>query len=126
MPEGGSRPGRRTEPRLELGEARFNGVVLGGIRGEEEPGRPHRLNRAADRLPFVDGEVVQDHSVARPQRGAEPLLDIGPEGGTVQGPGQQHRRGQAVTAQARDESGRTPVAGRQAGSQPLLPSTPPA
>ena len=66
LPEGGLRPGRGSaQERFELGKDLFDGVVVGGIRGEEEQGRPHGFNRLADRRPFVDGEIVQDDGVAR-------------------------------------------------------------
>ena len=69
VPEGGSRPGRRgAQERLELGKDLFDGVVIGGIRGEEEQGRPRCFNRLADRRPFVGAEIVQDDCVARAQR----------------------------------------------------------
>ena len=109
VPEGGLRPGRRAPPRLEFGKDLFDRIVLGGIRGEEEQGGPRSLNRLAHRHPFVDGEIVQADRVARPQRRASHLLDVGPEGEAVQGPGQQHRRREALGAQASNAGGRPPV-----------------
>ena len=71
VPEGGPRPGRcGAQERLELSKDLFDGVVIGGIRGEEEQGRSHGFNRLTDRRAFVDGEIVQDDGVPRPQRWA--------------------------------------------------------
>ena len=68
-PEGRLRTGRHgTESGLELGKDLFDGVVIWGIRGEEEQGRPRCLNRLADRRSFVSAEIVQDDRVARSQR----------------------------------------------------------
>ena len=66
LPEGGRCPGRcGAEQRLELGKDLFDGIVIRGIRGEEEQSRPRCLKRLADRRPFVDAEIVQDDRVAR-------------------------------------------------------------
>jgi hypothetical protein len=58
----------------------------------------------------VGRQIVHDHDVTGPKLGRENLLRIGQEGCTIHRSIEQHRRRQAVQAQAGGEGGRLPVA----------------
>ncbi len=74
--------------------------------------RPHR--RA-----LVGRQVVHDHDIARLQRRAQDLLDVGQEPPPGHRPIQHHRCCEAAQAQTGDEGGGLPVPMQDAGAQPL-------
>ena len=71
-------------------------------------------------------QVVQDDDVARREGGGEELLGIGGEGVAVHRAVEDHGRGEAAEAQARDQGGRLPVAMRDRGAAALAAWAAPA
>jgi len=69
-------------------------------------------------------EVGRHHNVALLQRGDEFLPKVGEEQFTVCGSVDDHRRGQAIVTQRRDERGRLPMAVRHFSDE-SLPTTQP-
>ena len=66
----------------------------------------------------MDGQVVEDHDVAGPQRGHEHLLDVGEECGVVDRAVEDRRRLQAVPAQRGDHGVRLPVSAGRVIAEP--------
>jgi len=69
---------------FQLRKRELDGIEVRAVRGEEAEAGPGLFNRRLDLGLFVDGEIVEDHDVARPERRHEHLLDVGQEGGIVE------------------------------------------
>ena len=95
---------------LELGECHLDGVEIGAVgREEQEPGSALLQDRLCP-FALVAGEIVQNDNVARLQGGSELGLDIDLKDRAVHGFVGDPGCGQAIAAQAGDESLRAPVA----------------
>ncbi len=79
---------------------------------------------AADRLPFVAAEVVDDDDIARLKGGDEHLLDIGQKGLAIDWAVDDAGRVDAIVAQRGQEGQRPPAALGNLGDQPFAAQRP--
>ncbi len=103
----------RAEERLQFGERLFNGIEVRAVGRKKSQQGSRLLDRGAHRGLFVGGEIVEHNDIARPQRGHQDLLDVGPEGGVVDRPIEHGSGRQGRGAQRRDDGVRLPVAARR-------------
>jgi hypothetical protein len=78
-----------------------------------------------DPFNLVAAEIVEDHDVSRPERGAEKLLYPGQEQFAVHGSVGDHWSGQLVQSEPRDECRCLPVAEGRRSDASLPPGSPP-
>jgi len=71
------------------------------------------LNGRAHLGLLVGGEIIEHDDIALAQRGHEDLLDVGAEGGSVDRPIEDGRRGQLRRTEGRDHRVRLPMAARR-------------
>lgn len=74
---------------------------------------------------FVNGQIIEDHHVARPKRRDEYLLDVGEKRGIVERAVKDRRRAEALDAQRSDHRVGLPVATRRMVPEPRAPRTAP-
>ena len=113
----GARP-CRAEEGFQFGEGLFNRIEVGAVGREEAEGRAHGGDRRLHGRLLVDREVVEDDHVAGPQRRHQHLLDVGEEGGIVEGAGEDGRGAEARATQRRDDRVGFPVPTRREVAQP--------
>ena len=89
---------RCPQKRFQFRKRHLDGIEVGAVRREKSQPSADAFNRCLDFWLFVGGEVVEDHDIARAQRGDEDLLDVGEERGVIDGAIEHGRRGQAVDA----------------------------
>lgn len=77
---------RRSEKRLQFGERELNRIEVGTVRREKPQLRADGFNRGTYGGLFVDGEIVEDNDIPRPQRRDQDLVHIGEEGRIVDRP----------------------------------------
>ena len=65
------------QPGLKFAEGPFNRVKIGGIRGQVPQPRPVFFDHLLQSVYLVHGQVIEHHHVARPQRGAQDLVEVG-------------------------------------------------
>ena len=58
----------------------------GGIRGQVQQPRPVFFDRLFPPVDLVHGQIIEHHHIARPQRGAQHLVEAGREDRPVHGP----------------------------------------
>ena len=104
---------------LELGEDLFDGVKVWRVWRQEQQFCADAADCAADGRPFVAGEVIHDHDVARRESGHEELFDILKEARPVDRLIENAWRIDPVAAQGGKEGHRLPVAVRHFGVEPL-------
>jgi hypothetical protein len=114
---------RRAQEGFQLGKRELDGIEVRAIRREEAEARPDPFDRGLDLGLFVDDEIVEDHHVARPKRRHEHLLDVGEEGGIVEGPVEHGRGLKPVDAQRRNDRVRLPVSTGRVVPEPGAPRT---
>jgi hypothetical protein len=107
--------GRLPEHGLQLGEGPLDRVEVGAVGREAEQARPGCPDRRAHVRPLAAAEVIHDDDVAGLQLGHQHLVDVGPEGGAVEGALEHQGRDHAGPAQPGDEGGGLPVPVRDAG-----------
>ena len=84
--------------------------------------RPDGFNRSTDPGHFMTGQIVQDDSIARAERGGQDLFDLGHEARAIDRAVEDGRRGELVRPQGGNDRRGLPVAvgdfRHQAGSTP--------
>jgi hypothetical protein len=109
---------RGAQERFQFREREFDRIEVGTVRGEKSQVCARPFNGELHRRLLVDGEVIEHHDVAGPQRGDEHLLDIGEKRRIIDGP-VEHRRGvQAARPQGGDDGVRLPVPTRRVIADP--------
>lgn len=108
-----------TQLGLHFGEDHLDRIEVGAVGRQEQQLSTRRFDGAADGRDFMDGKIVHDDDVIRPQRGDEDLLYIGGEqlgiDRTVEHVGCDH----AVLTDTADEARRLAVTMRHSGDQTL-------
>jgi len=120
MPDGGD--GSLTglaQQRLELGEHHLDGVQVWAVWRQEQQVRTSLADGAANRRAFVAAQIVENHDIARLQRGHKELLYPGKEGDGVDGAVQHAGCLNAIRAQGRQEGHGFPVTMRHPRYQAL-------
>ena len=116
---------RRTHEGFEFGERLFDRIEVWAVGRQEPQLGPDVFDRRTHRGLFVDGEVVEHHHVARPQRGHQDLFDIGEERRVVDRPIEDRRRAESVQPQGGDHRMGLPMAARRVIVEPFAPRTAP-
>jgi hypothetical protein len=109
-----------------IGEDLLDRIEVRGVGRKEHQGRPGGFDRRAGAVDFMGRQIVKGDDVARREAGCEEGLGIGGEGVAVHRPVDDHGRGEAAEAQARDQGGGLPVTVRDRGAAPLAARTAPA
>jgi len=104
---------------FQLGEDLLDWIEVWAVGRQEQQARTSRPDCSSDGRLLVAGEVVEDDDVARPQRGAELLLDPLGEAGAIDRLIEGERCVDPVAAQGGDEGHRLPVAIRHLCVKPL-------
>lgn len=116
---------RRAEKRFQLGKGEFDRIEIRTVGRQKPQPRTDPLDRRLHLGLLVHRQVIKDHDVARAQRRREHLLDVGEEGGVVDGPVEHGRGVQAVDAQRRDDGVGLPVAARRVVAEAQATGTAP-
>jgi hypothetical protein len=114
---------RGAQEGLQLGKREFDRVQVRAVRRQEAQARADAVNGGVHLRLLVDGEIVEDHHVARPEGGHEHLLDIGEKGGIVERAIEYRRRVQAIHPESGNDRVRLPVATRRVVAQSRAPRT---
>ena len=109
---------------FELGEELLDRVEVWTVCREEEELGTCGADCAADRLPFVAAEVVDDDDIARLKGGDEHLLDIGQKGLAIDWAVDDAGRVDAIVAQRGQKGQRPPAALGNLGDQPFAAQRP--
>ena len=97
------------EKRFQFRKRQLDGIEVRAV-GRQEPDEGPRAFDGHLRLGlFVDGEVIEDHDVARPEGGHEHLLDVSQKGWLVEGAIEHGGRVEAIPAERRDHRVRLPM-----------------
>ena len=104
---------------LELGKDLLDGVQVWRVWRQEQQARASAADCCADSRPFVAGEVVHDHDIARRERGHEELLDILKKARPVDRLIEHTGGIDPVAAKGGKEGHRLPVTVRHFGVEPL-------
>ena len=111
------------QERFQFGKRLLDRIEVGTVRGKKPELRADPFDRGADLWLLVDGEVIEDHNVARAQRGHEDLFDIGEETRTVDRAVEDGWRAEALEPQRRDHRMGLPVAAGRVIAEPRAPWT---
>ena len=79
--------------------------------------RAERFDGRAHLGLFVDGQIVEHHDIAAPQRRGQHLLHVGAKAGVVYGPIKHGRRGESGGSQRRHDGVRLPMPTRRVIAQ---------
>ena len=97
------------EKRFQFRKRQLDGIEVRAV-GRQEPDEGPRAFDGHLRLGlFVDGEVIEDHDVARPEGGHEHLLDVSQKGWLVEGAIEHGGRVEAIPAERREHRVRLPM-----------------
>ena len=113
-------------PVLDLRERLLDGIEIGRVWGQEPQSCAGVFDDLARGLGFVASQIVGDDDVAGPQRRNQLLLDISAEALAIDGPIEDARRGEPVTAKRRQEGHGAPAAMRGIATQSLALGSPTA
>ena len=69
----------RAEERFQFGEREFDRIEVGAVGREKPELGADGFDGGADLRLFVDGEIIEDHHIARLERRRQDLLDVGEE-----------------------------------------------
>jgi hypothetical protein len=76
---------------LNLLNGNLDRIEVGRVLRQVKQGHPRVFDRLADGCSFVNIDVVYNDDVAAPERGDQPMLDIGPEHLCVHGTIDHHQ-----------------------------------
>ena len=119
-PEGvdGPAPGG-AQDRFEFGEAEFDRIQIGTIRGQIHQCGARGLDGASDPRDFVGAEVVGDHDVLGVECGDQDLFDVGEEARSVHRAVEHAWRRETGHAQRGNEGAGLPARKRSVVIDPL-------
>ena len=110
---------------LEFGECHLDRIEIRRIGRQVEKDRAPGLDRGADALDLVGGQVVDHDDVALRQARSQHFLNIDQEGFAVHRSIQHPRRDQAVAAQSGRKGGGLPMPEGRLADQPLATTAAP-
>lgn len=114
------------EQRLEFGEGHLDWIEVRGIRRQVQQTCTDAFYRRPNADDLVDREVVHDDAIAGFQGRQKKVPDISQEDGAIHRPISDHRCGDPITSQRRDECRDVPMAVRHFSDQPLAFRSPAA
>ena len=109
---------RRAQKGLQLRKRELDGIEVGAVWRQESDEGPRLFDGGLHGRLFMDGEVVEHHDIAGPQRRHEHLFDVGEECGIVDRAVEDRRRLQAVPPQRGDHGVRLPVSAGRVIAEP--------
>ena len=109
---------RRAEKRFQFRERHFDRIEVGTVRRQETELRARGFDRGADLGLFVDGEVVEDDHIARPEGRDQDLFHVGEKARGIERAIEHRRRSQSVGPQRGDHGLRLPMPAWRVVAQP--------